>query len=920
MFVWFYFRQLHFLLEVLTCTVADQLYSTRCQHIQNYVIADATSSTRLTSITSGNYTIQAIITITGNTFCSIVSRSGLVRQYAIEYALYNAYKKINNSQRAKIGLRIDDDCASLPITMSRGIELASMLRESSVCQKSFLHCSRKSQESPNDIQTPIGLIGTSLSLTTIPLATLTSLYRIPQISPGASSSLLSKTDLYKSFLRTIPSDINQVSVMLDIIETFRWNFIIAVGSDDDYGKLAIFELETRARMRNICITETVYVPFKSPNTEKSVKNLMELIINKPKAKVVILFLYVIDLGDLILNEAKKRGVQRIWLTSDAWVTAAESLNVTLNNQTHGIISVSPKRYELPEFVQFMENEIKSNFVCNMWLKNYLKNNFNCEPNNISSNKETLFGYNNCSVDVKNVMKELSSPVGKITNLIDAVTALVLSIYKFLEINCIKDKDCSISAIAPLDLNAVVRNISFKNSMGEIIEFDQSGEPTYVLYTIDNLQLLNGQLKYISIGNWSNKRTKRLMIEKSIVKWPFWFKRQPEQDYPNSRCSEDCRKGQFYTAKTGCCWICENCANNHYSDTVMANKCLPCEAGYYTRDHTTCLVTRTYWRSYNDAEGAALVIANSIGLLLTILFGFILHKFSHLIITDEPSPHMISFGCIILVLTFSFGFLNVVEPSFYLCKAKSAGFQFLFMTISSFLLIKTKLIAEFLKRKSKFQLFASQMLLVAFLLLVQICIITAYFVIDSGEAAVKNQPVNNGSLLEKTCNVELTPTKLVSILLPIILLTISTIFAFRDRNSRHTLYEPKFLCFACAALSIITAAFLSTFKLLNGNLKTLVLAFSANVSGFILMICFILPKIYLAQTRFFNISSLRNVLSPFPTSENEIKMQKNTIANNNNVVPNENNILPKKKLNENNVLPKNSFELLNKNVVSNNFNT
>nr|XP_047144664.1 extracellular calcium-sensing receptor-like [Hydra vulgaris] len=769
MLVWFYF---HFLLKVVTCTFAAYLYSTRCQHIQNYVITDATSSTRLTSITNGNYTIQAIITITGNTFCNIVSRSGLVRQYAIEYALYNAYKKVNNSQVAKIGLRIDDDCESLPITMSRGIELASMLRENSICRKSFLHCSSKSQRNSNDIQAPVGIIGTLLSLTTIPLATLTSLYRIPQISPAASSSLLSKTDLYKSFFRTIPSDNNQVSVMLDIIESFRWNFIIAVGSDDDYGKLAISELETRARVRNICITETIYVPFKSPNTQKSVENLMELIVNKIKAKVIILFLYVVGLGNFILNEAEKRGVQRIWLTSDAWVTDAENLNVTLNNQTHGIISVSPKRYELPDFVQFMENEVKSNFVCNMWLKNFLKNSFNCEPSNISSNKEILFGYNNCSVDVKNVMKELSSSIGKISNLVDAVTALVLSIYKFLDIRCIKDKDCSISAIDPVELNTIVRNISFKNNIGKVVEFDQSGEPTYVFYSIENLQLLNGQLKYVSVGNWSNKRTKNLLIEKSLIKWPFWFKRLPEQEYPNSRCSEDCRKGQYYTAKTGCCWSCEDCGINNYSDTIMANQCLPCEPGYYTPDHTICLVIRIYWRRYNDVEGAAIVIAN-------------------------------------------------------------------------------------------------------------------------GKIDVENQPVNNGSLLEKICNVELSPAKLVSILLPIILLTISTIFAFRDRNSKHILYEPKFLCFSCAALSIIMAAFLSTFKLLNVNLKTLVMAFAVNISGYILMICFVLPKIYLAHTRFFNISSSRNASSPCPIIENDLTIEKNTLTNNNDVVPNKNNILPKK---------------------------
>ena len=847
-----------------------------CPKMKNYVLPGVSSSTRLTSVFYGNYTIQAIMTFTEDALCKKVSLAGLIRQYAIKYAVHTANNIGNISQMAQIGLRLDDDCASLPVAMSRGIELVSMLRKNSVCRANFLHCLNDNQVNSDDIQVATGIIGASLSFTTIPLAILTSLYQMPHISHSASSSLLSKTDVYRSFFRTIPSDIHQVSVMLDIMEIFEWNLIIAVGSDDDYGKLAIFELETKAKMRNICIVETAYIPFKAPNTLEHVKNLMELIINTPKAKVVVLFLYVVDLGDLILKEAKERGVKRIWLTSDAWCPEAENLNVTaLKNETHGIISVSIKRNELPAFKEYVEHEVKTNFLCNMWLKNYLKNNFQCEPKNISSNKEILLGHDNCSVFVKDVMRKILGPFGKVTNLIDAVTALTLSIHKFLEINCVKGKTCSISAIDPVSLNAIVRNISFVNSVGEPITFDQSGDPNFIFYSIDNLQFFDGVLKYVTVGNWTNNRSERLLLEKDKIKWPFWFQRLRNLDHPGSRCSPNCKKGQFFTAKIGCCWSCENCTDNSYSNVLMADRCVPCGAGNHTVDHMTCVVTPVTWLSYKDSEGAAIFIISCVGLFLTISAAIILYKLRREVATDEPSPHTITFACVILFLTFSSGFLYVFEPTTYLCHVRNAVFNLLLMEFSSFLLIKTKITSEYLESNFKRflkggrgGLFAAQMILVAFLLLLQIGSIIAWIRIDSEQSSVEVQLVNSGTQIEKRCNGNLTSARLVSTFIPLVLLLISTFCAFRERNRAHVFYEPKFLSFFCVALCIKMVAFISTFKYLKGNFKILVMAFILNVSGFIFMACFILPKVYVSQSRFFNVTSFMQTFTPSSTTEKE----------------------------------------------------
>ena len=240
--------------------------------------------------------------------CSLVSKEGVIRAFAMRYAL----DKFNNEEEytrfAKIGLQIDDVCKQLPTTMARGIEVIYFHRPKSVCRADFLKCDATPVSGNVEIQRASALIGTAMSFTTIPLASLMSLYSIPQVSPGATSRLLSKKNLYKSFFRTIPSDTNQVRAMLAVFKRFGWNYIFAVGSDDDYGKLGVSELKQEAAKMEICIPRDEYVPFQSDKTKDKVKSVVEKIKKEERAKVVVLFLYAEGLGDKILEEAQKQGI------------------------------------------------------------------------------------------------------------------------------------------------------------------------------------------------------------------------------------------------------------------------------------------------------------------------------------------------------------------------------------------------------------------------------------------------------------------------------------------------------------------------------------------------------------------------------------------------------------------------------------
>lgn len=696
---------------------------------------------RLTSILSGNYTIQGLLTLaTPESDCSVVSRDGLVRSYAVKYAIDKANKDKNMTRWATLGLQLDDVCRSLPVTMARGIEVVSLHRPNSVCRADFLKCDGDVKK--EDVKKATAVIGTQMSFTTIPLASLMSLYYIPQVSYAASSRLLSKKELYKSFFRTIPSDTNQISVMLDIFARFNWNYVFAIGSDDDYGKLGVSDLKREALNRNVCISHDEYIPYQSQKTIQSVVDVVKKIKAASKAKVVVLFCYVDGLGDYILEEAAKQGVDRVWLSSEAWNPGATNLNITLQNQTRGLLSISLKTYKLKHLVDYMEEQIKNDWACNMWLENYLKNSeFKCEPTGISADKTMLTG-NNCNVSISHVVKKLSVMPGKMDNLIDSVTAVTIAVKRLLQKLCgASNTTCNNLEFKEQEmrqLTAEMFNVSFVNDQNMTVSFNDAGDPKFSFYTIENLQVVNGSYMFVPVGNWSEQEElgSRLKLDLAKIKWPYWFENKPDKEkaYPLSRCSRNCVPGEAVVGRTGCCWACRKCMENNHSSVPMAQACESCGKYHHTDPkNTRCILTPILWLEISDPAGMSITIISSIGMIVMIAACIILLKFRNLVTPNDPAPHLITMSCVLLILTFVYGPLHITEPTHQLCQTRNSIFFLLLMMYSAILLIKSKFMTKYLQKHAeksfKGNLLSAQLMFLAILFLLELVSVIAWLYID-----------------------------------------------------------------------------------------------------------------------------------------------------------------------------------------------
>ena len=824
-----------------------------CADISWYSKTSKVSSSqhRFTMITQGNYTIQALVTLSGGGKCDKVTRDGVVRALTIKYAIDKANNNTKFSKYARIGMQLDDVCRSLPVTMARGIEVVSLHRPNSVCRADFLKCDIQGGIKAADVKAATAVIGTGMSFTTIPLASLMSLFYIPQISYSASSRLLSKKELYKSFFRTIPSDTNQIKAMLDIFVKFKWNYIFAIGSDDDYGKLGVSELKTEATAKNVCISRDEYIPYQSSRTLSKIEEVVDKIAAEKQAEVVVLFCYVQGLGDAILKAAQRRGLKRIWVTSEAWSPGAQTLlSTSLKNQSEGILTVALKIYPMKYLIDYMHKEVITNFKCNNWLLNYLENTFNCVPETISSDYKTFYGAKNCTISVSKIMKELSFFPGKTDNLIDATTTLCHGIHQLVNRQCENTNGaCNIPKIIPKNLTDEIFNISFKNEQGEEVSFNKLGDPKYAFYTIENLQWINGSYKYISVGNWSQKRIgHELQLTAEEIIWPDWV---GKGKYPKSRCNDECKPGEFVAARTGCCWGCQACKGESISTKKMANECTKCgNDSHANNERTRCVITPVYWLEISNPAGMAIIVISAIGFVFMALACVILFKFRHIIVLEESAPHLITLSCVLLVFTFAYGPLHITKPYKYLCQGRNSFFFLLLMMYSAILLIKSKFMTKFLHKHAeksfRGRLFTAQALFLLILILLELVSVIAWLYIDSSDVT-QTQPGDKKEIWLQ-CQVDFTAARLVSTFIPCIVLIIATFCAFRERNMEHSFYEPKFLSFTCIALCIIIVAFLPTFKYVLGIYKSIVMAFTIDVFGYTYMACLILPKVYVVLVR------------------------------------------------------------------------
>ncbi|KAK0154940.1 Extracellular calcium-sensing receptor [Merluccius polli] len=664
-------------------------------------------------------------------------------------AMIFAIDEINNSSsllpNITLGYRIFDTCNTVSKALEATLSFVAQNKIDSINLDEFCNCT-------DHIPSTIAVVGASGSAVSTAVANLLSLFYIPQISYASSSRLLSNKNQYKSFMRTIPTDEYQATAMADIIAYFQWNWVIAVASDDEYGRPGIEKFEKEMEERDICIHLNEFISQYYEDHE--IQALVDRIENSTAKP-------------LIEEMARRNITDRIWLASEAWASSSLIAKPEYLDVMAGTIGFALRPGHIPGFKEFLQQVRPEKFSHNEFIREFWEETFNCYLEDSLRMQESENGTRSsrplCSGDED--IASVETPYLDYTHLRISynVYVAVYSIAQALQdiLTCtpgrglFANNSCvDTKAMEAWQVLKQLRHLDYIDSIGETVHFDENAD-MWGNYTIINWHRSKEDTSVVfeEVGyyNMHLRKGAKLYIDRAKILW-----NGHSTEVPFSNCSEDCdpgtRKGIIDSEPT-CCFECTECSDGEYSTHKDASVCTKCpNISWSNGNHTSCFLKEIEFLSWTEPFGIALTIFAVLGVVLTAFVMGVFVRFRNTPIVKATNRELSYLLLFSLVCCFSSSLIFIGEPQDWTCRVRQPAFGISFVLCISCVLVKTNRVLLVFEAKVPTSLHRKwwglnlQFLLVFLCTFVQvmICVVAAKATLKHNTASRKRSGSTGGS--------------------------------------------------------------------------------------------------------------------------------------------------------------------------------
>ncbi|XP_023827425.2 metabotropic glutamate receptor 3-like [Salvelinus sp. IW2-2015] len=434
------------------------------------------------------------------------------------------------------------------------------------------------------------------------------------------------------------------------------------------------------------------------NAKKSYEAVIRQLLQKPNARVAVLFLRSDDAREL-LSAAARLNATFIWVASDGW-GAQESIVKGNEATANGAITLELAANPVPAFNRYFLSLDPINNHRNPWYREFWEQKFQCSlggggggvgagAGGVGSGGTVSLSLPPCE---KGVLVDDSNfePESKIMFVVNAVYAVAHALDKMQRTLCSNTtKLCD--SMKALDGRKLYRdyllNISFTAPFSPpgsetVVKFDAYGDGMG-RYNIFSYQHNADRYGYVPIGEWAET----LSLSSDLIRWP-------SEVVPPSQCSDPCARNEMKKMQAGeyCCWICTACEAHEYLADEFT--CSPCAPGQWpSEDLTSCYDLPEDYIMWEDAWAIGPISIAVVGFLCTslVFWVFVRHNSTPLV---KASGREL---CYILLLgvfmSYSLTFLFLAKPSPAICAMRRLGLSTSFAVCYSALLTKTNRIAR-----------------------------------------------------------------------------------------------------------------------------------------------------------------------------------------------------------------------------------
>ncbi|XP_013180327.1 PREDICTED: metabotropic glutamate receptor 6-like [Papilio xuthus] len=810
----------------------------------------------------GDLLLGGLVTVHGRgagaTACGALRLRGVQALEAMMFALAAAGPP---APGVRLGALVLDDCD----TDTRGLEMAldfikgsisNINAEQRACNASSVAGAARAtgDTGPGGRQVIAGVVGAASSVTSVQVANLLRLFKIPQVSFLSTSPELSNKARFEYFMRTIPSDSHQVRAMVEIAKKLEWRYVSVIYEESNYGIKAFEDLETMLARNNICIAVKERLMRESGEPHDSTYDgLVQRLMARPRARGVIVFACEREVAAL-MAAVRRRGANVAfgWLGSDCWAGGA-MLAAGNERALEGAIGVQLQAKPVRGFREYFLNLTVENNPRNPWFAEFWEQQFGCRYPGARAGRAGRSG-RRCSG-----AERLASDTpleGRLQFVADAVFAFVHAVRDMHRELC-GGRAGLCARMRPLSgpmLLHYLRRVRFTGLSGDEFHFDANGDGPARYDILHYRRAASGGHRWLKVGRYLDGD---LHLDLAEI-----------QPRTASVCSAECAAGQArrYAAGDSCCWHCYNCTQYEASlpirSPVSHTTCAQCPPGTLPdAARVSCLpVPARVLRPAHPALAAALA-CSAFGALLTALKRVRVRRAVGALWAlrgDTPvvraSGRELSLVLLVgILMCYLVPFVLALRPTDGVCALQRFGSALCFTVVYAALLTKTNRIARIFSaprrsaRRPPLISPRSQLAICALLVSVQVALV-AVWQAAAPARAVHHFPTRAHNLL--VCDSYVDASYALAFLYPVLLIAVCTVHAVLTRNIPEAFNESKHIGFAMYTTCVIWFAFVPLHLGTTSRvpLRVTSLALTISLSASVTLACLFAPKVYIILVR------------------------------------------------------------------------
>ncbi|XP_066486536.1 vomeronasal type-2 receptor 26-like [Tiliqua scincoides] len=707
-----------------------------------------------------------------------------------------------------------------------------------------------------------------------------------------------------------PNEAHQYKGIIQLLQHFGWTWVGLFVVDDDSGDRFLQAMEPLFSQNGVCSAFTERIPkqaeFIGLQNLNVTASKIYLLIKGRKANTFVIYgesmtiSWVSGLMALVEFEYEESiTLGKVWImTAQADLAATE---ITLKNLQlfHSTISFMIHSAEPPGFQTYLQKIHPQQDQRDGFLNMFWEQAFICS---FSSPAESDQVGESCTGEER--LENLPETVfemrmtGHSYSIYSAVYAVAHALHSMYSSRTHRrpmalDKQGDFQALQSWQLHPFLRGISFNNSVGEKVSFNDKMEMVAGFDIMSVVMFPNSSFRKVKVGQLDPHAPEgqTFVIHEDNMAW----QRSLNQVLPISVCSDSCQPGSQKKKKEAekfCCYDCIPCPEGKISTWTDMPDCFHCpEEQYPNQDRDGCIPKVITFLSFEEPLGIGLAsLAGSLSLIAALVLGiFIKHKESPIVRANNRD---ITYALLVsLLLCFLSSLLFLGYPGKATCLLRQSVFGIIFSVAVSCVLAKTiTVVVAFMATKpgSSMRRWVGKRLAYSIVLscsLIQGGICGVWLATSPPFPDLDMQSLTMEITAE--CN-EGSVTMFYVVLGYLGLLSIiSFVVAFLARKLPDSFNEAKFITFSMLIFCSVWLCFVPTYLSTKGKYMVAVESFSILASSAGLLGCIFSPKCYIIVLRpeLNNRKQLVSVVTKFYQHVRALAFAVSEINENPNILPN-----------------------------------